>query len=228
MKAMILAAGKGERMRPLTEHCPKPLLAVNSSTLLERHVVALGAAGISEIVINVSYLADQIIDFCGDGSRWGCSIEFSIEDEPLETAGGIVQALPLLGTEPFLLVSADVLTDFDYRELVDHQLGSDWASLVLVPNPEHHPRGDFGLSAGRIVQAATEIDSFTYSGVGLVSPELFHSLDAGKRRIRPVFDRAIESNHLGGRVWSGAWSDVGTPERLELAALQERHETQRS
>ena len=228
MKAMILAAGKGERMRPLTEHCPKPLLAVNSSTLLERHILALGAAGISEIVINVSYLADQIIDFCGDGSRWDCSIEFSIEDEPLETAGGIVQALPLLGTEPFLLVSADVVTDFEYRELVDHQLGSDWASLVLVPNPEHHPRGDFGLSAGRIVQAATEIDSFTYSGVGLVSPELFHSLEEGKRRIRPVFDRAIESNRLGGQVWSGVWSDVGTPERLELAALQERHETQRS
>ena len=146
----------------------------------------------------------------------------------METAGGIVQALPLLGTEPFLLVSADVVTDFDYRELVDYQLVSDWASLVLVPNPEHHPRGDFGLSAGRVVQAATEIDRFTYSGVGLVSPELFHSLDAGKRRIRPVFDRAIESNHLGGQVWSGAWSDVGTPERLELAALQERHETQRS
>ena len=228
MKAMILAAGKGERMRPLTEHCPKPLLTVNGSTLLERHILALVAAGISEIVINVSYLAHQIIDFCGDGSRWGCCIEFSIEDEPLETAGGVIQALPTLGTEPFLLVSADVMTDFDYRELIEHKLASDWASLVLVPNPQHHPKGDFGLSAGRIVQAATEMDSFTYSGVGLVSPELFHSLDAGKRRIRPVFDRAIESNRLGGQVWSGAWSDVGTPERLDLAALQERHETQRS
>ena len=228
MKAMILAAGKGERMRPLTEHCPKPLLMVNGSTLLERHIVALVATGISDIVINVSYLADQIIDFCGDGSRWGCSIEFSVEDEPLETAGGVIQALPRLGTEPFLLVSADVLTDFDYCELAEHKLDSDWASLVLVPNPEHHPKGDFGLSAGRIVQAAAEIDSFTYSGVGMVSPELFHSLEAGKRRIRPVFDRAIESNRLGGRVWSGAWSDVGTPERLESAALQERRETQRS
>ena len=228
MKAMILAAGKGERMRPLTEHCPKPLLTVNGSTLLERHILALVAAGISEIVINVSYLAHQIIDFCGDGSRWGCCIEFSIEDEPLETAGGVIQALPTLGTEPFLLVSADVMTDFDYRELIEHKLASDWASLVLVPNPQHHPKGDFGLSAGRIVQAATEMDSFTYSGVGLVSPELFHSLEAGKRRIRPVFDRAIESNRLGGQVWSGAWSDVGTPERLDLAALQERHETQRS
>ena len=228
VKAMILAAGKGERMRPLTEHCPKPLLMVNGSTLLERHIVALVAAGISDIVINVSYLADQIIDFCGDGSRWGCSIEFSVEDEPLETAGGVIQALPRLGTEPFLLVSADVLTDFDYCELAEHKLDSDWASLVLVPNPEHHPKGDFGLSAGRIAQAAAEIDSFTYSGVGMVSPELFHSLEAGKRRIRPVFDRAIESNRLGGRVWSGAWSDVGTPERLESAALQERRETQRS
>ena len=228
MKAMILAAGKGERMRPLTEHCPKPLLMVNGSTLLERHIVALVATGISDIVINVSYLADQIIDFCGDGSRWGCSIEFSVEDEPLETAGGVIQALPRLGTEPFLLVSADVLTDFDYCELAEHKLDSDWASLVLVPNPEHHPKGDFGLSAGRIAQAAAEIDSFTYSGVGMVSPELFHSLEAGKRRIRPVFDRAIESNRLGGRVWSGAWSDVGTPERLESAALQERRETQRS
>ena len=228
VKAMILAAGKGERMRPLTEHCPKPLLTVNGSTLLERHITALVTAGISDIVINVSYLAHQIIDFCGDGSRWGCRIEFSIEDEPLETAGGVIQALPTLGTEPFLLVSADVLTDFDYRELIEHKLASDWASLVLVPNPEHHPKGDFGLFAGRIVQAATEMDSFTYSGVGLVSPELFHSLEAGKRRIRPVFDRAIESNCLGGQVWSGAWSDVGTPERLDLAALQERHETQRS
>lgn len=228
VKAMILAAGKGERMRPLTEHCPKPLLTVNGSTLLERHLTALVTAGISDIVINVSYLAHQIIDFCGDGSRWGCSIEFSIEDEPLETAGGVVQALPRLGVEPFVLVSADVMTDFDYRELIEHKLASDWASLVLVPNPEHHPKGDFGLSAGRIVQAATEMDSFTYSGVGLVSPELFHSLEEGKRRIRPVFDRAIESHRLGGQVWSGAWSDVGTPERLDLAALQERHETQRS
>lgn len=228
VKAMILAAGKGERMRPLTEHCPKPLLTVNGSTLLERHITALVTAGISDIVINVSYLAHQIIDFCGDGSRWGCCIEFSIEDEPLETAGGVIQALSTLGTEPFLLVSADVMTDFDYRELIEHKLASDWASLVLVPNPQHHPKGDFGLSAGRIVQAATEMDSFTYSGVGLVSPELFHSLEAGKRRIRPVFDRAIESNRLGGQVWSGAWSDVGTPERLDLAALQERHETQRS
>ena len=226
MKAMILAAGKGERMRSLTEHCPKPLLMVNGSTLLERHITALVAAGISDIVINVSYLANQIIDFCGDGGRWGCSIEFSIEDEPLETAGGIVQALPRLGTEPFLLISADVMTDFDYRELTEHKLEGDWASLVLVPNPQHHPKGDFGLSAERIVQAAAKVDSFTYSGVGLVSPELFHSLEAGKRRIRPVFDRAIESNRLGGRVWSGAWSDVGTPERLELADLQERHETQ--
>ena len=228
VKAMILAAGKGERMRPLTEHCAKPLLTVNGSTLLERHITALVTAGISDIVINVSYLAHQIIDFCGDGSRWGCCIEFSIEDEPLETAGGVIQALSTLGTEPFLLVSADVMTDFDYRELIEHKLASDWASLVLVPNPQHHPKGDFGLSAGRIVQAATEMDSFTYSGVGLVSPELFHSLEAGKRRIRPVFDRAIESNRLGGQVWSGAWSDVGTPERLDLAALQERHETQRS
>ena len=129
MKAMILAAGKGERMRPLTEHCPKPLLTVNGNTLLERHIVALVAAGVSDIVINVSYLADQIIDFCGDGSRWGCSIEFSIEDEPLETAGGIVQALPLLGTEPFLLVSADVVTDFDYRELVEH---TNWLAIGRV------------------------------------------------------------------------------------------------
>ncbi|MCH1553234.1 MAG: nucleotidyltransferase family protein [Luminiphilus sp.] len=225
MKAMILAAGRGERMRPLTEHCPKPLLTVNGSTLLERHIAALVTAGVSDIVINVSYLADQIIDFCDDGSRWGCSIEYSIENELLETAGGVIQALPMLGADPFFLVSADVLTDFDYRELAPHQLGSDWASLVLVPNPEHHPKGDFGLSAGRILQPAVQMDSFTYSGVGLVSSELFHSLEAGKRRIRPVFDRALESNRLQGRLWAGAWSDVGTPERLELAALQERHET---
>lgn len=225
MRAMILAAGKGERMRPLTEHCPKPLLMVNACTLLERHITALVTAGVSDIVINVSYLADQIIDFCGDGSRWGCNIEFSIEDEPLETAGGVIQALPKLGTAPFILVSADVLTDFDYRALVEHSLGSDWASLVLVPNPEHHPEGDFGLSDGRVSLVSAGGDSFTYSGVGLVSPMLFHSLKTGKRRIRPVFDRAIESNCLEGQVWTGVWSDVGTPERLELAALQERDQT---
>lgn len=225
MRAMILAAGKGERMRPLTEHCPKPLLMVNACTLLERHITALVTAGVSDIVINVSYLADQIIDFCGDGSRWGCNIEFSIEDEPLETAGGVIQALPKLGTAPFILVSADVLTDFDYRALVEHSLGSDWASLVLVPNPEHHPEGDFGLSDGRVSLVSAGGDSFTYSGVGLVSPMLFHSLKTGKRRIRPVFFRAIESNCLEGQVWTGVWSDVGTPERLELAALQERDQT---
>ena len=225
MRAMILSAGKGERMRPLTEHCPKPLLMVNACTLLERHITALVTAGVSDIVINVSYLADQIIDFCGDGSRWGCNIEFSIEGEPLETAGGVIQALPKLGTDPFILVSADVLTDFDYRALVEHSLGSDWASLVLVPNPEHHPEGDFGLSDGRVSLVSAGGDSFTYSGVGLVSPMLFHSLETGKRRIRPVFDRALESNCVEGRVWTGVWSDVGTPERLELAALQERDQT---
>ena len=225
MRAMILAAGKGERMRPLTEHCPKPLLMVNACTLLERHITALVTAGVSDIVINVSYLADQIIDFCGDGSRWSCNIEFSIEDEPLETAGGVIQALPKLGTAPFILVSADVFTDFDYRALVEHSLGSDWASLVLVPNPEHHPEGDFGLSDGRVSLVSAGGDSFTYSGVGLVSPMLFHSLKTGERRIRPVFDRAIESNCLEGQVWTGVWSDVGTPERLELAALQERDQT---
>ena len=225
MRAMILAAGRGERMGALTKDCPKPLLVVNGRTLLERHIEALVAAGIEDIVINVSYLADQIIDFCEDGSRWGCRIEFSVEDERLETAGGVVKALPLLGDAPFLLVSADVFTDFDYRALSEQSLADDWGHLVLVDNPEHHPGGDFCLEQNRIRSAEHLDDSLTYSGVGLVSAALFHSLYPGRRRIRPVFDRAIESDRLRGHLWRGQWSDVGTPERLSAAAQQERAET---
>ena len=209
---MILAAGRGERMGPLTAVQPKPLLAIGGVALIEHHIARLKACGIDEIVINLSYRGAQIRDHVGDGRRFGVSIAYSEEGEPpLETAGGIVHALPLLGTAPFLLVNSDVFTDFDYRTLAAKQS----PTIVLVQNPEHNARGDFGLDAAGRVRA--EPRSYTYAGIAVLAPTLFAAFEPGRRPLKPVLDAAIARGELRGVRFEGLWIDVGTSERLEAA-----------
>ncbi len=225
MKAMILAAGLGERMRPLTDHTPKPLLQVAGVPLIEYHLRQLAAAGFGEVVINVSHLAQQIIDFCGDGSRWRLQIHYSREAEPLETAGGIQQALPLLGDSPFLVVNGDIWIDYPFAQLRDHRMpGDQLAYLVMVDNPPHHPLGDFRIDSEGVLQYRLDGEKgLTYAGLGLYRPEFFAGLAPGKLALRPLLDEAIGGGRLGGEFHSGRWEDVGTPERLaELDALVRR------
>ncbi|MEO8314326.1 MAG: N-acetylmuramate alpha-1-phosphate uridylyltransferase MurU [Pseudomonadota bacterium] len=212
MKAMLLAAGRGERMRPLTDTCPKPLLKVAGRTLIEWHLEKLAQAGIRDVVINLSWLGEMIAGALGDGSRHGLAIQYSREPWPaLETGGGLVQALPLLGEEPFLLVNGDVFTDIDFTSL--RIAPDDLAHLVLVPNPEHHPRGDFSLDEdGRIRTEGGE--RLTYSGVALLRPEFFAGASPGRFPLLPWLLKALDAGRLGGQKHGGIWLDIGTPERL--------------
>ena len=218
MKAMVLAAGRGERMRPLTDTTPKPLLKLGSQTLIERHLRALAQAGVREIVVNLSWLGERIRTALGDGSAWGVAIHYSEEGPvPLETGGGIFQALPFLGPEPFMVVNGDILTDFAFASL---RLPDDAsAHLVLVDNPAHHARGDFGLERGRVVLGAEK--TLTFSGIALYRPEFFAGCSAGRFPLLPLFKRAIAARALSGEHYLGQWSDVGTPQRL--AELQAGH-----
>lgn len=224
MKAMLLAAGRGERMRPLTDSCPKPLLPVAGKPLIQWQLERLAAAGCRDVVINLSWLGEQIADALGDGRQLGMRIAWSREPwPPLETGGGIHHALQLLGDEPFLLVNGDVYCDVDLGSL---QLApGDLAQLLLVPNPPHHPRGDFCLdAAGRIVQDGAG-ERLTYSGIGLLSPALLEGATPGRFRLLPWLERAREAGRLGGQRHAGRWIDVGTPERLasldaELRAMR--------
>ena len=210
---MLLAAGRGERMGTLTATQPKPLLTIGERSLIEHHVVRLAASGIEEIVINLSYRGSEIRKRLGDGTRFGVSIEYSDEGEPpLETGGGIVHALPLLGREPFVLVNSDIYTDFDFRVLVD---GPRAPVLVLVPNPSHNARGDFGLDAAGFVSASPPLS--TYAGIAIFDPRWFAELAPGRRPLKPVLDAAIARRELTGLKFAGLWLDVGTPERLEQA-----------
>jgi MurNAc alpha-1-phosphate uridylyltransferase len=210
---MILAAGRGERMGALTATQPKPLLTVGERSLIEHHVLRLAASGIVELVINLSYRGAAIREHLGDGSRYGVSIAYSEEGEPpLETAGGIVHALPLLGTAPFLLVNSDVYTDFDFRILTERPRVQ---ALVLVPNPPHHARGDFGLDAAGRVSASPPLS--TYAGIAVLDPKGFAELAPGRRPLKPWLDAAIARRELKGLRFSGLWLDVGTPERLAEA-----------
>ncbi len=211
---MILAAGRGERMGALTATRPKPLIELNGESLLARQLRRLAAAGIREAVINLSYRGDQIRTAVGDGSRYGLRIAWSQEPElPLGTAGGIIQALPELGREPFLLVNADVASDFDFASLAP---GPGQGRLVLVANPAHHPRGDYGIDEdGRLVDAEPRL---TYSGISLLDPSIFDGLPPGRHQLAGVFLKAIGARLLTGVVHRGLWFDVGTPERLAAAA----------
>jgi len=222
LRAMILAAGVGERMRPLTEHTPKPLLQVAGVPLIEHHIRRLALAGIDELVINVSHLGEQILDYCGDGSAWGVRISYSQEDAPLETAGGIIAALPLLEDAPFLVVNGDIWIDYSFERLAAYTLRTDeTAHLVLVGNPPQHPSGDFQLDDNdwvRVLPPAAV--GWTYAGVGLYTPAFFAGYAAGKMPLRPLLDAAIGQGQLGGERYRGQWQDVGTPERLrELDAM---------
>jgi MurNAc alpha-1-phosphate uridylyltransferase len=211
MKAMVLAAGKGERMRPITDRIPKPLVPVAGKPLITYHLEALARAGVKDVVINLSHLGAQIPAALGDGSRFGLRIEYSDEGPvPFETGGGIFNALPLLGPAPFIVVNGDVWTDFDFSALALDP-GAD-ARLVLVPNPPHVARGDFGLDGDAVIES--DRDRFTYSGIGVYSPEFFEGCTPGKFPLLPLLKRAIAAGRLRGQVYRGAWSDIGTPERL--------------
>lgn len=214
MRAMILAAGRGERMRPLTDAVPKPLIDVGGKPLILHHVDRLRRAGITELVINVSWLGERIEAALGDGTRFGVRIRYSREPgAPLETAGGIRQALPLLGTAPFLVVSADVFTDFDPATLAAGTTDA-LAHLVLVDNPPHHADGDFALADGRV--RARGAPRLTYGGIGRFRAELFAGLAPGVRALRPVLEAAIAAGRVTGEHHAGTWLDVGTPERLDI------------
>lgn len=210
---MILAAGKGERMRPLTLTRPKPLIEVNGRPLIEHHIQALAAAGITDLVINHAWLGDQLEAVLGDGSRLGVSIRFSAEGEPLETGGGIFRALPLLGSEPFMLINGDIRTDVDFAALA--LPAGCLAHLVLVDNPVHHPTGDFGLVEGRITLEASE--KLTYSGIAVLHPQLFSDCTAGAFKLVDVLRPAIVAGQVSGQRLDGRWVDVGTLERLAEA-----------
>ncbi|MFC4862290.1 N-acetylmuramate alpha-1-phosphate uridylyltransferase MurU [Pseudomonas sp. MAHUQ-62] len=212
MKAMILAAGKGERMRPLTLHTPKPLVRAAGTPLIEFHLNALARAGFQELVINHAWLGQQIEDHLGDGARFGLSIRYSAEGEPLETGGGIFRALPLLGDEPFLIVNGDVWTDFDFSHL--HQPLDGLAHLVLVDNPAHHPHGDFLLENGRVRDAVSGEPSLTYSGIAVIHPRLFEGCQPGAFKLAPLLRQAMTAGQVTGERFSGRWVDVGTHERL--------------
>jgi MurNAc alpha-1-phosphate uridylyltransferase len=222
MKAMILAAGLGTRMRPLTDNCPKPLLPVAGKPLIVHHIEKLVALGINEIVINHAYLGHMIEAELGNGSQFGCSIYYSPETEPLETAGGIFKALPLLtdqgqGSEAFLLVNGDVWLEWD-RICLPQEI-SGLCHLWLVENPEHNPEGDFVLS-GQAVYDKAEVGNnpnkaFTFSGISLIKPALFEGSSAGKFPLAPLLRQAMADDKASGELFTGHWVDVGTPERLQ-------------
>jgi N-acetyl-alpha-D-muramate 1-phosphate uridylyltransferase len=213
VKAMILAAGRGERMRPLTLARPKPLLEAGGAPLIVHHLRALAAAGFEDVVVNLSWLGGQIQAALGDGSRHGVRIHYSDEGpEPLETGGGIFHALPLLGTGPFLVLNGDTWSDIPYADLRERLAARDLAHLVLVPNPAHNESGDFVLENGRIVEATG--DRVTFSGVGLYRAELFEGCRDGAFKLAPLLRAAARDGRVSGEIHAGAWLDIGTPERL--------------
>jgi MurNAc alpha-1-phosphate uridylyltransferase len=210
MKAMILAAGRGERMRPLTDQTPKPLLQVGGKALIEYHIESLAAAGIQEIVINHAWLGDQIESALGNGDRFGVSLSYSAEGNALETAGGIIRALPLLG-DVFIALNADIWTDYPLGELPDSPEGL--AHLVMVDNPPHHPQGDFVLQNGHLnIDPGTRL---TFSGIGVYRAELFAGLADGVRPLGPLLCEAMQAGKVSGEHYHGQWMDVGTPQRLD-------------
>lgn len=213
MKAMILAAGRGERMRPLTDHTPKPLLVAGGKPLIVWHLERLAAAGFRYIVINHAHLGEQIEQALGDGAKWGVRIAYSPEPPgALETAGGIATALPLLGDTPFLVVNGDIYCDVDFGRFSRSTVAG--AHLVMVANPAHHAGGDFSLDGERVIRAYGE-QTLTYAGIGIFSPAFFAGVQPGTiMKLRPLLDAAIAAGTLTGERFAGRWVDVGTPQRL--------------
>jgi N-acetyl-alpha-D-muramate 1-phosphate uridylyltransferase len=209
--AMILAAGRGERLRPITDQIPKALVEVRDISLLERHLKAVKAAGIENVVINLGWLGELITERVGSGSRYGLSVVYSPEGENvLETGGGIHRALPLLGPEKFLVVNADVFTDMPLP--VDLPVDSD-GHLIFIPKPAHKEQGDFDLIHGHV--ANSENPELTFSGVAIYRPEFFVDCEPGRFPLAPMLRRAADNSRLTGTVYDGVWEDVGTPERLQ-------------
>jgi N-acetyl-alpha-D-muramate 1-phosphate uridylyltransferase len=222
MKVMILAAGRGERMRPLTDHTPKPLLPVGGKPLIVWHLERLAKTGFKEVVINHAHLGAQIDAALGNGKKWGLSILYSPEETALETAGGIANALPLLGDAPFLVVNGDIFTDLDFSQIRLNV--PDLAHLVMVDNPPQHPQGDFVLQQGRVL--AEGASRLTFSGVGVYHPTLFKDIRRGEpAKLAPLLKAAMAEERVSGAYYQGAWHDIGTPQRLaELdAALKVNH-----
>lgn len=211
---MILAAGRGERMRPLTDHAPKPLLVVGSQRLIEYHLVALVAAGITDIVINHAYLGHMVEAALGDGSRYGARVIYSAEDTALETGGGIYKALPLLGDAPFVVINGDIWTDYPYARLP--KAPSGLAHLVMISNPPHHPHGDFLLREDKLSSASNNELKLTYSGIGVYRRELFAGCVAGAFPLAPLLRQAMMEGRVTGEHYLGEWYDIGTPERLAM------------
>lgn len=221
MKAMILAAGRGERLRPLTDKTPKPLIQAGPKRLIEYLIENLVAAGFDDLIINYAHLGDQFPATLGDGSRYQARIQYSPEIEGgLETAGGIIQALPLLGDEPFLVVNGDIWTDFDFKSLRQFRLAADkLCHLIMVNNPPHNPAGDFAVSGdGNLDFEGTE--KWTFSGIAIYDPALFKGLSSEKRPLKPLFEQAIQQQQATAEVYAGEWSDIGTIERLQALEQQ--------
>lgn len=237
MRAMILAAGRGERMRPLTDTLPKPLIPVAGKPLIQWHIEKLAAAGITEIVINHAWLGARIEQTLQDGRQWGVNIQYSAETVALETAGGIATALPLLGTDPFLVMNGDIWCDWNplqalqIGKLLNQSAQQAW--LLLVPNPDHHPKGDFGLTANGLV-TDTDINTtsspaplttkYTFSGIGVYQPSLFSNIPAHQpSKLAPLLRTAMARQQIAGQLHHGAWIDVGTPERLNTLECMLKH-----
>lgn len=217
MKAMILAAGMGNRMRPLTLNTPKPLLEVGGKPLIVWHIEKLQKIGVTEIVINTAWLGEKLANTLGDGSQFGVTILWSHEGEGLETAGGIINALPLLGTDPFILVNGDVWTTMDFSTLLDVDLGDKQAHLVLVDNPPQHTKGDFILANDLAYTFEQDQlgEALTYSGVAVLKPQMFVGLENGKRPLAPLLKQAMQQQRVSAEKMQAIWVDVGTPDRLE-------------
>jgi len=222
MKVMILAAGRGERMGNLTQNCPKPLLKVKGRCLIDWHLIKLSEAGFKDIVINVAYLSKEIIEFVGDGSKWGLNISISEEEHALETAGGIKKAMKYLGDEAFAVINADIFSDYNYENLKARSLQNNiMGHLVLVNNPEHNLKGDFGIMDNGILTMNFE-RSLTFSGIAIYDPKFFSELAEGNKiKLAPILEIAINKKCIQGELFEGLWSDVGTPERLNMINLNE-------
>lgn len=219
---MILAAGRGERLRPLTDHLPKPLVDVCGRPLIEHHLERLAAAGFCNVVINHSHLGNMLQEKIGSGNRWGINIHWSVEQpQALETGGGIFQALPLLGEAPFLVINGDIWTDFPLPRL--RSIKCEWAHLVLVPNPPHNLGGDFALEAAQVRNTGAQ--QHTFSGISVYHPRLFTDCAAGKFSVVPLLRSAINEHIVTGELFNGAWGDIGTLQRLgdvrDMAARRE-------
>ncbi|MBE0513540.1 N-acetylmuramate alpha-1-phosphate uridylyltransferase MurU [Sulfurimonas sp.] len=213
MKAMILAAGRGERMRPLSDKTPKPLLKVHGKSLIVWHIERLASLGFSEIIINIDHLGDMIEKSLGDGSEWGVNLLYSDERQSgaLESAGGIINALPLIESEMFLVVNSDIWCDYEFE--TGFNLRDDLAHLILVPNPKHNPDGDFALYKNRVSNDTKR--RFTFSGIGYYSAKLFEGLQNQKMPLAPPLREAVEKGKVGGSLYDGRWYDIGTPQRLK-------------